>query len=85
MAKPKPKVKVRYREQRQCWEVDARRINKGRPTFLTEEEAQEHASALVKEHGQDLPDLGENRDIIGSAGYPSRSSNRERSPASSTS
>jgi integrase len=63
MAKPKPKVKVRYREQRQCWEVDARRINQGRPTFLSEEEAQQRASALVKEHAQDLPDLGEDRDI----------------------
>ena len=51
MAKLSAKVRVRYRTQRQCWEVDARRINQGRLTFLTEEDAHAHALELVKDHG----------------------------------
>jgi integrase len=51
VAKVAAKVKVRYRKQRQGWEVDARRIGQGRPIFPTEEEAHAHALELVKDHG----------------------------------
>ncbi len=65
MAKAKRKIVVRFREDRQKWEVDCRAVpgwRSRRPTFETEEEAHAYASKLLGELERGLP-VPEHRDI----------------------
>jgi integrase len=56
-------VHVRWREQRGCWEVDARAVGCGRPTFRTAEEAHAHAAELLKQAAGGVSARDVNRDM----------------------